>query len=162
MMAAFNNSMLLTGSMSSRKTVSLPSSLGENNTLRGVVERIGKDMAVVKIDGGEVVDAVPVNVSNAGERTQVSVRPERVELDQDRLPDGAHTISAEVLGFIYMGDTFRIRLKGSGVMTISSSNAGTLPGRGRLTPGETVNIGWLPEDCRALDCASQENGRTPA
>ncbi len=135
--------------------------IGENNTLRGVVERIGKDMAVVKIDGGEVVDAVPVNVSNAGERTQVSVRPERVELDQDRLPDGAHTISAEVLGFIYMGDTFRIRLKvaGNDNFIVKCRNA---PGRGRLTPGETVNIGWLPEDCRALDCASQENGRTPA
>ena len=52
--------------------------------------------------------------------------------------------------FIYMGDTFRTRLKVAGnedfiVKTRNSSN------QVRLTPGEKVEIGWSPECCRALD-----------
>ena len=52
--------------------------------------------------------------------------------------------------FIYMGDTFRTRLKVAGnedfiVKTRNSSN------QVRLKPGEKVEIGWSPECCRALD-----------
>ena len=44
----------------------------------------------------------------------VSIRPERVEFRADRLPPGTHTLEAEVLEFIYMGDTFRTRLRVAG------------------------------------------------
>ncbi len=43
--------------------------IGENNTLTGVVKSIDGDKCVVKLDSGEEIDAVPVNVSKAGERT---------------------------------------------------------------------------------------------
>ncbi|NEN74580.1 TOBE domain-containing protein, partial [Escherichia coli] len=99
-----------------------------------------------------VVDAVPVNVSRPGERTTVSIRPERVEFRPERLPPGAHLLDAEVLEFVYMGDTFRTRLRvaGNDNFVMKCRNA---QGQRRLAPGETVRIGWLPEDCRALDAA---------
>ena len=124
--------------------------IGENNTLMGIVEKLEDKFALVRLDGGETVTAVPVNVSSVGERTRVSVRPERVELDDSRLPPGAHTISAEVQEFIYMGDIFRTRLKvaGNEDFIVKSRNA---PNQTRLAPGEKVKVGWLPEDCRALD-----------
>ena len=104
----------------------------------------------MELDSGDIIDCKPVNVSGIGERTQVSIRPERVELNKKKLPAGAHTINAEVLEFIYMGDIFRTRLKVAGnedfiVKTRNSSD------QVRLKPGEKVEIGWSPECCRALD-----------
>jgi len=124
--------------------------IGENNTLTGVVKSIDGAKCVVKIDSGEEIDAVPVNVSKAGERTKVSIRPERVEFNKSRLQKGAHTLKAEVLEFIYMGDIFRFRLKvaGNSDFVVKTRNA---PDAVRLTPGSEIEIGWLAEDCRALD-----------
>ncbi len=124
--------------------------IGENNTLMGEVKEITNGTAVVQLDGGDLIDAVPVNVSKVGERTRVSIRPERVEMNKDRLKPGAKTLKAEVLEFIYMGDIFRTRLRVAGTddFVIKTRNA---PDQVRLTPGTQIEIGWLPEDCRALD-----------
>ncbi|SEO72274.1 putative spermidine/putrescine transport system ATP-binding protein [Salinihabitans flavidus] len=124
--------------------------IGENNTLEGVVKEIKGKNAVVELDGGELIDCKPINVSKAGERTRVSIRPERVEINKDRLQEGVHTLKAEVLEFVYMGDIFRTRLKvaGNEDFVIKTRNA---PDQRRLKPGEMIEIGWLPDDCRALD-----------
>ncbi|NCO20504.1 MAG: ABC transporter ATP-binding protein [Rhodobacterales bacterium] len=124
--------------------------IGENNTLEGVVEKIAGGVALVRLDSGETIDTVPVNVSRKGERTRVSIRPERVETDAERLGADAHTLKAEVLEFIYMGDTFRTRLRVAGRddFVVKTRNA---PDRARLHPGQVIKIGWLPQDCRALD-----------
>ncbi len=124
--------------------------IGENNTLLGEVKEIKDGVALVQLDGGELIDAKPVNVTKAGERTRVSIRPERVEMNKDRLKEGAHTLKAEVLEFIYMGDIFRTRLRVAGTddFIIKTRNA---PDQVRLQPGQTIDIGWLAEDCRALD-----------
>ena len=71
-------------------------------------------------------------------------------MDKSRLSPDAHTLKAEVLEFIYMGDIFRTRLRvaGNDEFIIKSRNA---PDQVRLQPGQQIEIGWLPEDCRALD-----------
>jgi putative spermidine/putrescine transport system ATP-binding protein len=124
--------------------------IGENNTLEGVVREIKGDHCLVQLDDGGLIDAKPVNVSEVGERTRVSIRPERVEINKDRLQEGAHTLKAEVLEFIYMGDIFRTRLRvaGNDEFVIKTRNA---PDQVRLEPGTQIEIGWLPDDCRALD-----------
>ncbi|MCV2875220.1 ABC transporter ATP-binding protein [Rhodobacteraceae bacterium XHP0102] len=124
--------------------------IGENNTLSGVVTQISGDRCLVKLDSGDEIDARPVNVSAVGDRTTVSIRPERVEMDKRRLSPDAHTLKGEVLEFIYMGDIFRTRLRvaGSDDFIIKTRNA---PDQQRLTPGTQIEIGWLPDDCRALD-----------
>ena len=125
--------------------------IGENNTLEGVIKEIKNGTALVELDGGgELIDAKPINVSQVGERTRVSIRPERVEYNKDRLSADAHTLKAEVLEFIYMGDIFRTRLRVAGKddFVIKTRNA---PDQTRLSPGQQIEIGWLPQDCRALD-----------
>ncbi|EDZ47162.1 ABC transporter ATP-binding protein [Leisingera daeponensis] len=124
--------------------------IGENNTLEGTVKEIKNGIALVQLDDGELIDCKPVNVSQPGERTRVSIRPERVEYNKDRLQAGVHTLKAEVLEFIYMGDIFRTRLRvaGNDEFIIKTRNA---PDQVRLQPGQQIEIGWLPEDCRALD-----------
>ncbi|WP_375174220.1 ABC transporter ATP-binding protein [Pseudooceanicola sp.] len=124
--------------------------IGENNTLDGVVQEIKGDHCTVKLDDGSIIDAKPVNVEKPGDRTLISIRPERVETNRDRLSPDAHTLKAEVLEFIYMGDIFRTRLRVAGRddFVIKTRNA---PDQRRMTPGEQIEIGWLAEDCRALD-----------
>ncbi|MEM8979798.1 MAG: ABC transporter ATP-binding protein [Pseudomonadota bacterium] len=123
--------------------------IGENNTLEGVVTAIQGETCVVKLDSGDEIDAKPVNVL-VGERTRVSIRPERVEFNKDRLDPNAHLLKAEVKEFIYMGDIFRFRLSvaGNDDFIVKTRNA---PDAVKLTPGQTIDIGWLPHDCRALD-----------
>ncbi|MBF9030903.1 polyamine ABC transporter ATP-binding protein [Rhodobacterales bacterium HKCCE3408] len=124
--------------------------IGENNTLHGTVERIDGDAAVVRLDDGSQIDTIPVNVDKPGQRTLVSIRPERVEFNKDRLAPDAHTIKAEVKEFIYMGDIYRTRVSvaGNDDFIIKTRNA---PDQRRLKKGEILEIGWRPQDCRALD-----------
>jgi putative spermidine/putrescine transport system ATP-binding protein len=52
--------------------------------------------------------------------------------------------------FVYMGDLFRTRLRVAGIddFIIKTRNS---PDQIRLKPGEQIEIGWMTEDCRALD-----------
>ena len=124
--------------------------IGENNTLSGTVETINGELCTVKLDSGEIIDAKAVNVAAPGEKTLVSIRPERVEFNKERLMEGAHTLKAKVLEFVYMGDIFRTRLSVAGHddFVVKTRNA---PDQPRLAPGTELEIGWLPQDCRALD-----------
>ncbi len=124
--------------------------IGENNTLEGVVKSINGDHCIVTLENGEEIDAKPVNVTQPGERTKVSIRPERVEFNKERLSDDAHTLKAVVKEFIYMGDIFRFRLSvaGNDDFIVKTRNA---PDAVKLKPGEQIEIGWLATDCHALD-----------
>ena len=124
--------------------------IGENNKLDGVVETIRGDRCTVRLDDGTLIDAQPVNVTKVGERTRVSIRPERVESNPERLASDSHLIDAVVKEFIYMGDTFRIRLgvAGNDDFVMKYRNA---QDQRRLSPGDKIRIGWRPQDCRALD-----------
>jgi len=126
--------------------------IGENNAMTGIVTAIEAGRCVVRLDSGDEIDAQPVNVSRVGERTRVSIRPERVETNKARLRPGSHTLKARVEEFIYMGDMFRTRLSvaGNSDFIMKTRNA---PDQIRLQPGDVIEIGWLPEDCRALDAA---------
>jgi putative spermidine/putrescine transport system ATP-binding protein len=124
--------------------------IGENNKLSGVIEELSGDKALVRLSTGELIDATPVNVTAKGQKTLVSVRPERVEFKAEMMPPGAHMIAAEVLEVIYMGDILRARLRVAGsddfVMKMRNTIAQT-----RLEPGQKINVGWHPQDARALD-----------
>jgi putative spermidine/putrescine transport system ATP-binding protein len=124
--------------------------IGENNRMEGTVEAIEADKAVVRLKSGEVIDATPVNVTQVGQETLVSIRPERVEFKPEYFDPGAHTIEAEVLEFIYMGDSFRTRLRVAGHDDFVMKCRNML-GQERLQPGRKLQISWHPQDARALD-----------
>jgi putative spermidine/putrescine transport system ATP-binding protein len=124
--------------------------IGENNKLPGTIEELDGQKALVRIDGGGLIDATPVNVTQKGQRTLVSIRPERVEFKPEMMPKGAHTLDAEVVEVIYMGDILRAVLKVAGSDDFVMKMRNTL-GQTRLKPGEKIKVGWHPQDARALD-----------
>ncbi len=124
--------------------------IGENNKLPGTIEEIGGGKARVRLTTGELIDATPVNVSAKGDRTVVSIRPERVEFKPELMPAGALTLDAEVLEVIYMGDILRTRMRVAGTDDFVVKCRNTL-GQTRLSAGEKIKVGWHPEDARALD-----------
>ncbi len=123
--------------------------IGENNTLMGTVRAIEDGACVVDVDGGGEVRAKRVNVEAAGNRTTLSLRPERVEVDP---PEGKYpnVFEAQVEELIYLGDHIRTRANvcGHDDFIVKVPNAS---GHVHLKEGEKVNFGWTIEDCRALD-----------
>ena len=54
--------------------------IGENNRMTGTVKQIDDEFCSVDLDGGGSVQALKVNVNKVGDKTQLSVRPERVSI----------------------------------------------------------------------------------
>ena len=123
--------------------------IGENNKLPGTVVEARGERCTVRLADGEVIDATPIFSCAPGDRTLVSIRPERVEWKPENMPPGAHTVDAEVMEFVYMGDIFRTRLRVAGDDQFVMKCRNTA-GQRRLTPGEHVRIGWAAQDARAL------------
>ena len=122
--------------------------IGENNTLSGVVKSIDGDTVIADVNGFTIM-ALKVNVGAVGERTTLSLRPERVEVNP---PDGKceNVFNAEIKELIYLGDHIRTRASicGNDEFIVKVANAS---GHAALRVGVTAKFGWLKEDCRALD-----------
>nr|CAA6806935.1 MAG: Putrescine transport ATP-binding protein PotA (TC 3.A.1.11.1) [uncultured Thiotrichaceae bacterium] len=122
--------------------------IGENNTLSGTVEHIDGSKCTVKTDGGETVIAEKVNVNQVGDRTTLSLRPERVELD---LVDGMDDVLPGVVEErIYLGDHIRVRVNvaGNDQFIVKVRNRSDMR---KLDVGQAVKVGWNSSDCKALD-----------
>ena len=124
--------------------------IGENNRLLGKVVEDNGDTVRVDIDNdpGTVV-AKKVNVEGVGSRSTLSLRPERVTVDPEpgSFPNIFSGVAEEL---IYLGDHIRTRFTVCGhddfIVKIPNSAV-----HAHLKEGDTVNIGWNAEDCRALD-----------
>ena len=123
--------------------------IGENNTLNGTVREIDGDISTVELDDGAMVEALKVNVNAVGDRSQMSLRPERVEVDP---PEGKYpnVFEGKVEELIYLGDHIRTRASvcGHDDFIVKVPNAA---GHVHLKEGEAVEFGWMMEDCRALN-----------
>jgi len=123
--------------------------IGENNRLLGTVREINGNTCTVEVDGSGVVQALPINVSGNGERTTLSLRPERVTINP---PEGSvpNVFDAVVEELIYLGDHIRTRVNvcGHDDFIVKVPNAA---GQTALMEKATVKVGWDKEDCRALD-----------
>ncbi|MEM8571928.1 MAG: ABC transporter ATP-binding protein [Pseudomonadota bacterium] len=124
--------------------------IGENNKLTGQVKGIDGQTARVMLDGASAeVGAVAVGCGAVGEKTMLSIRPERViigaELEQNAL-------QGRVEELIYLGDHIRCRMKVAGrddfIVKVPNSTQ-----HASLRVGEETRVGWYTEDCRALDAA---------
>jgi len=82
--------------------------IGENNTLPGQVTSVNGNHCQVQTDGGATVEALKVNVDASGDRTTLSLRPERVEVNPEpgKFPN---VFDARVEELIYLGDHIRTR-----------------------------------------------------
>lgn len=123
--------------------------IGENNRLDGVATEVRDGVATVRLDSGETVRTVAVRVGAAGDRTQLSIRPERIEID----PTGdaaENTLEAEVQEVIYLGDHLRTRMRVAGTDEFIVKARNRL-GQRELRHGQKLTIGFAADDCRALD-----------
>ena len=123
--------------------------IGENNRFTGVLKELTKGECTVVLDNGIAIKANPINVNEVGERTTLSLRPERVYIDP--APGVTpNVLDAKVLELIYLGDHIRTRVSVADndafVVKIPNSHE-----HSRLTAGQTIKVGWASEDCRALD-----------
>ncbi len=123
--------------------------IGENNKISGEVTELAKDRCIVKVDSGEIVKALKVNVSKTGDRTTLSLRPERVVLNPTA-GSLENIFEGTVRELIYLGDHLRTRINvcGNDEFIVKVPNAA---GRLKIYKGEKINVGWTSEDCRALD-----------
>ncbi len=123
--------------------------IGENNRISGEVTEITGDHCMVKVDSGDMVRALKVNVQAVGERTTLSLRPERVALNpaESQLEN---VFEGSVKELIYLGDHLRARMDvcGNDEFVVKVPNAS---GRLSINKGEHIQVGWTADDCRALD-----------
>jgi len=128
--------------------------IGENNQLLGTVVDMVDGKCTVDVDGGGMVEALPVNVGGKGERTTLSLRPERVEVNP---PDGKYPnmFDGTVEEMIYLGDHIRARVNvcGHDDFVVKVPNAF---GHAALRERDAVKVGWEKEDCRALDLLEED------
>ena len=123
--------------------------IGENNKLTGTLAAKNGEACDVALDTGEVVKALAVNAGAVGERTMLSLRPERVMVNPtEGICDT--TVPGRVEELIYLGDHIRTRIAvcGRDDFIVKVPNSAEHAG---LTPGNDVTLGWRLENCRALD-----------
>ena len=123
--------------------------IGENNRFVGKVTEDDGDTVKVEIEAGAIVAAKKVNVEGVGSRSTLSLRPERVTVNPEAgsLPN---IFSGKAEELIYLGDHIRTRFTvlGHDDFIVKIPNSAV---HAHLKEGDTVNIGWNAEDCRALD-----------
>jgi putative spermidine/putrescine transport system ATP-binding protein len=123
--------------------------IGENNRLAGRVAALEGDRCRVTLSDGTTIRALKVNVDAVDQRSTVSLRPERVMVNP---AEGAvdNVFEAQVEELIYLGDHIRTRLSvcatSEFIVKVPNSH-----GHLMVTRDQKIRIGWLSEDCRALD-----------
>ena len=122
--------------------------IGENNQLQGRIVDWTPQVCQVDV-AGEIVNAFPVGAGKNDVHTSLTIRPERVALNPE---PGLYSnnFKAWVEDIIFMGDHLRIHasLLGQQHFIVKIPN---IVGHGAILPGDTVTLGWLLTDCRALD-----------
>ena len=121
--------------------------IGENNRFDGEILDVSNGVCKVKI-GQEEILANPISVKSKGEKTTVSIRPERALINpQDKMDNNQKGKIEEV---IYHGDHTRLRINLLGnsefILKVPNSSQNL-----DLKIGNEINIGWSSQDARALD-----------
>ena len=122
--------------------------IGENNTINGEIVESSPNECKVKTKTGELISANPITVKEVGQKTSLSLRPERVIIN----PEGnvKNSFDSSIEEIIYHGDHTRLRVnvlnQNDFILKVPNANNSI-----SLTNGNKIKIGWNSEDCRALD-----------
>ena len=121
--------------------------IGENNTMLGTVKELNGEYCEVDLDSGGTVKALKINVGSIGDKTKLSVRPERVVINSSN--SNLNKFEGEVEELIYLGDHIRARLNacGSNEFIVKIPNEGEI----NLKEKSKIHVSWEPSDIRALD-----------
>ncbi len=122
--------------------------IGENNTFKGEVTELAEGKCKVKLSSGEEILSNPIAVKSKGQKTTISLRPERAIIDPKTPMDNNYKGKIEEI--IYHGDHTRLRvnlLKNKEFILKVPNISSNMD----LKIGREINIGWNSVDCRALD-----------
>ena len=121
--------------------------IGENNTFNGEVSDISGDKCKVKLSNAEII-ASAISVKSKGEKTTVSLRPERALIEPSEKMD--NMFSGKIEEVIYHGDHTRVRINLLGnpefILKVPNSTSNL-----ELKVKQDIKIGWNSSDARALD-----------
>ena len=122
--------------------------IGENNRMTGTIKSKDDIYCNVDLDGGGTVKALKVNIGDVGEKTQLSVRPERVSVNFSQ-ESNENNFNGLVKELIYLGDHIRARLEvcGNDEFIVKIPNEGNL----NSNENQTIALTWSADDIRALD-----------
>ena len=102
----------------------------------------------IGISSNAEITANPISVKSKGEKTKVSLRPERALINPKDKMDNIHNGKIEEV--IYHGDHTRVRINLLGnpefILKVPNSSANL-----DIKLGNEIKIGWNSEDARALD-----------
>ena len=122
--------------------------IGENNRFSGQVTDVSKGKCKVKLDEGSEILANPIAVKSSGEKTIVSLRPERALINTKEKME--NNFKGKIEEVIYHGDHTRVRLNLLGnkdfILKVPNSSANM-----DIKLGNQINVSWNSFDARALD-----------
>jgi spermidine/putrescine transport system ATP-binding protein len=120
--------------------------IGVSNLMEGVVD--GKDK--VKLASGQKVDAPLPEGLDLGEVVQISVRPEKIALDD--IEKGMVSIPGTVEQRVYQGVNTQVTVSlGDGARVVAlEQNTYRARSDDRWEPGTKVKVGWHPDHCLVL------------
>lgn len=138
--------------------------MGENNKIIGKIThneteiQNGNTITISKIETpfGEVIATNPGSFE-VGERTMMSIRPEKVVLEPGSKVKIRNRFRAKVRDCIYIGDHIRVVLELPYVQEDKKNDISILAkynlslGSRTFKVGEEIEFGWHRYDCRALD-----------
>ena len=122
--------------------------IGENNTFAGQVTNMSGKACKVKLNDGTEIIANPISVKSNGDKTTVSLRPERALINSKEKMD--NNFKGKIEEVIYHGDHTRVRLDLLGnkefILKVPNSSANM-----DIKMGNQINVSWNSHDARALD-----------
>jgi putative spermidine/putrescine transport system ATP-binding protein len=122
--------------------------IGENNIFDGTVSDFSGDTCKVKLENGTEILANPISVKSKGDKTTISLRPERALINPKEKMDNNH--QGKIKEVIYHGDHTRVRIDVLGndqfILKIPNSTSNL-----DIKLGNQINVGWNSKDSRALD-----------
>jgi putative spermidine/putrescine transport system ATP-binding protein len=115
--------------------------MGETNSLPGTLREIDDDSAMVALACGPVVQAVPGEKLDIGQRCVVHVRPERIAIAAANAEElGPHAIQARLQHVTQFGDHIRLEVSiGTARLIIRRPAGASTAG---LWPGALVAVAW--------------------
>jgi len=122
--------------------------IGESNFFEGVVVKVEKEWCHVKTKGSLIVRARLKSEVQQGEKVNLTIRPERIQLSpSDRGDENCYT--GEIKDIIYLGETIKylVVLEGGERISVKSQNK---EGHVLRERGRKVTLGWEAKHCSVI------------
>jgi spermidine/putrescine transport system ATP-binding protein len=128
--------------------------IGESNFFAGVpTARAAAGWQVTAEGGGTFI--VPDHPSlAAGQAVKIAVRPEWLDVFRPgEVPADENALHGTIRDIIYLGETLHVlvQLPGARTAAVAVRNEGQLTRPLEWKKGESVVVGWKPEDCQVLE-----------